>query len=155
MIAITTKLPKHGLETPTALPVLHCGGDGDVHQSEVKRASNDSQYSTKLKDKRQAKQAIASMNPPNTTFSVLINLYTVTDFCGLNGKFFLPLTVVARRAKANFVKKTRQTEAVQEQFLYSLLLAYQDTELGRKYRLSEIKTIDQFRAYSGSTLQQL
>ena len=55
------------------------------------------------------------------------------------------LTAVARRAKANFVKKTRQTEAVQEQFLYSLLLAYQDTELGRKYRLSEIKTIDQFR----------
>ncbi len=55
------------------------------------------------------------------------------------------LTAVARRAKANFVNKTRQTEAVQEQFLYSLLLAYQDTELGRKYRLSEIKTIDQFR----------
>ena len=59
--------------------------------------------------------------------------------------FFPLLTAVARRAKANFVKKTRQTEAVQEQFLYSLLLAYQDTELGRKYKLSEIKTIDQFR----------
>ena len=59
--------------------------------------------------------------------------------------FFPLLTAVARRAKANFVNKTRQTEAVQEQFLYSLLLAYQDTELGRKYKLSEIKTIDQFR----------
>jgi len=42
---------------------------------------------------------------------------------------FLPLTV-ARRVKANFVQKTRHTEAVQEQFLYSLLLAYRDTELG-------------------------
>jgi len=56
------------------------------------------------------------------------------------------LTAVARRAKANFVKKTRQTEAVQEQFLYSLLLAYQDTELGRKYRLSEIKTLINFES---------
>jgi hypothetical protein len=59
---------------------------------------------------------------------------------------FLPLlTIVARRVKANFVHKTRHTEAVQGQFLYSVLLAYRDTELGRKYRLSEIKTIDQFR----------
>ena len=55
------------------------------------------------------------------------------------------LTTVAKRAKANFVNKTRQTSAVQEQFLYSVLLAYQDTELGRKYKLSEIKTIDSFR----------
>ena len=55
------------------------------------------------------------------------------------------LTAVARRTKANFVKKTRQTEAVQEQFLRDLLLAHQHTELGQKYGLSEIKTIDRFR----------
>jgi hypothetical protein len=33
---------------------------------------------------------------------------------------------------------------VQEQFLFSLLQAYRDTELGRKYKLGEIKTIDSF-----------
>ena len=35
--------------------------------------------------------------------------------------------------------------AVQEKFLLTLLKAYEDTELGRKFRLSEIKTIEQFR----------
>jgi len=55
------------------------------------------------------------------------------------------LTAVARRSKANFVKKTHHTIAVQEQFLHSVLLAHQDTEWGRKYRLNEINTIDQFR----------
>lgn len=55
------------------------------------------------------------------------------------------LTTVARHTKANFVKKTRCTEAVQEQFLRDLLLIHQDTELGRKYGLSEIKTIERFR----------
>ncbi len=55
------------------------------------------------------------------------------------------LTVAARRAKANFVRKTSQASAVQEQFLQDLLLVHQDTELGRKYHLSQIKTIDQFR----------
>lgn len=55
------------------------------------------------------------------------------------------LTGVALRVKANFVKKTHHTSRVQEQFLYSLLQAHQDTELGRKYRLSKIKTLDQFR----------
>jgi hypothetical protein len=55
------------------------------------------------------------------------------------------LTAVARSVKADFVKKTRHTSAVQEQFLFSLLQAYRDTELGRKYKLDEIKTIDSFR----------
>ena len=60
--------------------------------------------------------------------------------------FLLPLlTAVAGRAKANFVRKTRQTDAVQEQFLLELLRAYQDTEIGRQYGLRDIKTIDQFR----------
>lgn len=55
------------------------------------------------------------------------------------------LTTVSSSVKANFVKKTRHTSAVQEQFLFSLLQAYQNTELGRKYQLGEIKTIDAFR----------
>lgn len=61
--------------------------------------------------------------------------------------FLLPLlTVVSGRIKANFVQKTRQTPAVQEQFLRNLLLAHQDTELGRKFELRDIKTVEQFRA---------
>ncbi|MBW4632796.1 MAG: GH3 auxin-responsive promoter family protein [Iphinoe sp. HA4291-MV1] len=60
--------------------------------------------------------------------------------------FVVPLlTTVARQVKANFVRKTRQTDAVQEQFLRSLLLAHQETELGQKYGLRNIKTIEQFQ----------
>ncbi|MBV9388194.1 MAG: GH3 auxin-responsive promoter, partial [Chroococcidiopsidaceae cyanobacterium CP_BM_ER_R8_30] len=60
--------------------------------------------------------------------------------------FLLPLlAIVAERARANFVQKTRQTLVVQEQFMRGLLHAYQDTELGRKYEFKTIKTIDQFR----------
>jgi len=60
--------------------------------------------------------------------------------------FLLPiLTFMAQRAKAKFVKKTRQTDFVQEQFLFTLLRRYQDTELGRQYGLRDIKTIQQFR----------
>ncbi len=55
------------------------------------------------------------------------------------------LTLMAENARATFVNKTRQTLAVQEQFLSKLLQAYQNTELGRKYGLRDIKTIDQFR----------
>ena len=55
------------------------------------------------------------------------------------------LRAVAGRAKANFVRKTRQTSEIQERFLHDLILAHQNTELGRKYKLSEIKTVDQFR----------
>ncbi|MBW4573741.1 MAG: GH3 auxin-responsive promoter family protein [Aphanothece sp. CMT-3BRIN-NPC111] len=60
--------------------------------------------------------------------------------------FLLPvLTTVARLTKAHFVRQIRQSSAVQEQFLYSLLRAYQDTELGRQYQLREIKSIDRFQ----------
>ncbi|NET55053.1 MAG: GH3 auxin-responsive promoter family protein [Symploca sp. SIO2E6] len=60
--------------------------------------------------------------------------------------FWLPvfLKAIAQPAKANFVRQTRQTMAVQEQFLLTLLKAYQNTELGRKFGLRDIKTIDQF-----------
>jgi hypothetical protein len=60
--------------------------------------------------------------------------------------FLLPfLTVVTEYARENFVKKTRQTDAVQEQFLRKLLQEHKDTVLGRKYGLSDIKTIEQFQ----------
>ncbi|MBW4637254.1 MAG: GH3 auxin-responsive promoter family protein [Gloeocapsa sp. UFS-A4-WI-NPMV-4B04] len=60
--------------------------------------------------------------------------------------FVMPiLTAAARFTKSNFVKKTRQTALVQEKFLRDLLQVHQNTELGQKYKLSEIKTIDQFR----------
>ncbi|WP_009632103.1 GH3 auxin-responsive promoter family protein [Synechocystis sp. PCC 7509] len=61
--------------------------------------------------------------------------------------FLLPLlTTVSSRVKNNFSQKTRRTSAVQEQFLLSLLSAYQNTELGNAYKIGEIKTIDQFRS---------
>ena len=60
--------------------------------------------------------------------------------------YLLPLlTAFTGRVKANFVRKTYHTAAVQEQFLRDLVQAHQDTELGRQYGLREIKTIDQFR----------
>lgn len=60
--------------------------------------------------------------------------------------FLLPvLTTIAERARANFVQKTRQTLAVQEQFLRDLLQAHKKTELGVKYGLESIKTLEQFR----------
>ena len=55
------------------------------------------------------------------------------------------LTTAASQIRADFIRKTRQTAAVQENFLFSLLRAYQNTELGKKYELSQIKTVDQFR----------
>ena len=61
--------------------------------------------------------------------------------------YLLPILVTAARAtKANFVRKTRRTLTAQEQFLRSVLGAHQDTEYGRAYGLSEIKTIEQFQA---------
>jgi GH3 auxin-responsive promoter len=60
--------------------------------------------------------------------------------------FLLPLlTTVSSQVKNNFIRKTFQTSAVQEQFLLKLLNAYQHTELGRSYKIGEVKTIDQFR----------
>ncbi|MBW4521353.1 MAG: GH3 auxin-responsive promoter family protein [Scytolyngbya sp. HA4215-MV1] len=61
--------------------------------------------------------------------------------------FVLPILVaLARRTKDNFVRKTDQALATQEQYLQQLLVAYQDTELGQQYKLREIKSIDQFRS---------
>ncbi len=60
--------------------------------------------------------------------------------------FLLPLlSIAAERAREIFIQKTRQTDAVQEQFLRKLLQFHKDTELGRKYGLRDIKTIEQFQ----------
>lgn len=60
--------------------------------------------------------------------------------------FILPtLNAVATGIKNNFIKKTRYTNQVQERFLYDLIQAHKNTELGRKYKLKEIKTVEQFQ----------
>lgn len=59
----------------------------------------------------------------------------------------LPILVaIAEATKANFVRQTKRTTAVQERFLQSVLLRHQHTEYGRKCGLSDIKTIEQFQA---------
>ena len=55
------------------------------------------------------------------------------------------IAVYAAQAKARFIKKTLQVEAVQERFLQELLQVHQATELGSQWRLNEIRTVDQFR----------
>ncbi|MDJ0774325.1 MAG: GH3 auxin-responsive promoter family protein, partial [Mastigocoleus sp. MO_167.B18] len=59
--------------------------------------------------------------------------------------FLSIITAATKVTKANFVTKTRQVEAVQEEFLLSLLKAYQNTEFAKKYKLQEIKNVEQFR----------
>ena len=60
--------------------------------------------------------------------------------------FILPtLNAVATGIKKNFIKKTRYTNQVQSRFLSDLIQAHKNTELGRKYKLKEIKTVEQFR----------
>lgn len=60
--------------------------------------------------------------------------------------FILPtLNAVATGIKNNFIKKTCYTNQVQERFLYDLIQAHKNTELGRKYKLKEIKTVEQFQ----------
>lgn len=55
------------------------------------------------------------------------------------------LMAIASRSKTNFVRKTKATAKVQERFLLGLIKAHCNTEFGQKYRLAEIKTIEQFR----------
>ncbi len=55
------------------------------------------------------------------------------------------LAIVTRRVKDGFVRKTRQTFAVQEQSLQQILSVNQDTEYGRKHGFQSIKSIDRFR----------
>ncbi|MGB3613548.1 MAG: GH3 auxin-responsive promoter family protein, partial [Elainellaceae cyanobacterium] len=55
------------------------------------------------------------------------------------------LTAIATPAKRRLVAQTRRLEAVQAEFLQSLLQAHRDTAFGREHHLGEIRTIDQFR----------
>lgn len=55
------------------------------------------------------------------------------------------LSTVAEKNARDFIKKTSHVEAVQENFFKTLLSYYENTELGQKYHLKEIKTIDEFR----------
>lgn len=55
------------------------------------------------------------------------------------------LKAYAAYTKANFVRETRQPMQSQERFLQRFLQVQQGTELGQKFGLGEIRTIDQFR----------
>lgn len=55
------------------------------------------------------------------------------------------LATVSRQNQANFAKKTRRIEAVQSNFLRSLLRTHRHTAFGQEYGFSDISTIDQFR----------
>lgn len=55
------------------------------------------------------------------------------------------LATYASFVKNRFIRNTRQVMATQERFLCKLITAHQHTELGQKFGLEDIKTIDQFR----------
>lgn len=55
------------------------------------------------------------------------------------------LTTYAAYAQRKFIGKTRRLRQTQEQFLLELLRAHQNTELGRQFKLSQIRSIEQFR----------
>lgn len=52
---------------------------------------------------------------------------------------------MAEQNAINLIKRTPHIEAIQDFFLKTLLQYYEKTELGKKYQLKEIKTIDEFR----------
>lgn len=57
----------------------------------------------------------------------------------------LAFQAFAQRSTARLIQHVQQIEQAQETFLRSLLQSHQDTEFGLEHKLSEIKTIDQFR----------
>ncbi len=60
--------------------------------------------------------------------------------------FLLPiLTTVAKIIKNQFIQKTHNPTEIQTKFLLKLLQEHQNTELGKKYNFSNIKTVEQFR----------
>ncbi|MBP0018955.1 MAG: GH3 auxin-responsive promoter family protein [Cyanobacteria bacterium SBLK] len=58
---------------------------------------------------------------------------------------FPVLRAITRRAKNDFIRKTQQLEAVQERFLLEMLRSHEETELGKKFGLGKITTVEQFR----------
>lgn len=60
--------------------------------------------------------------------------------------FALPvLAAIARRNKTVLLRQTQRVEAVQAQFLRSLLHTYRNTAFARENGLSDVRTVDQFR----------
>jgi hypothetical protein len=55
------------------------------------------------------------------------------------------MAIPARRAKAAFLRRAHRVEAVQWEFLQSLLQFHAQTELGRHYNLADIRSVDVFR----------
>lgn len=55
------------------------------------------------------------------------------------------ISKMAEQNAINLIKRTPHIEAIQEVFLKNLLPYYQNTELGKKYKLKDIKTIAEFR----------
>lgn len=58
---------------------------------------------------------------------------------------FPVLRTITRRAKNDFIRKTQQLEAVQERFLLEMLRSHERTELGEKFGIGNITTVEQFR----------
>lgn len=56
------------------------------------------------------------------------------------------MALPARWAKARFLQRARRVEAVQWDFLRSLLQHHANTELGQQYGLADIRSVDEFRA---------
>lgn len=55
------------------------------------------------------------------------------------------LNLPFRQAIAQFTRRTRNTPVVQAHWLWDLLRFHQDTDLGQRYHLQDIQTVDQFR----------
>jgi hypothetical protein len=55
------------------------------------------------------------------------------------------LAAIIGWSRADFIRKTRQTAAVQAKFLQTLLQVQANTALGRDFGLATIKTVDEFR----------
>ncbi len=55
------------------------------------------------------------------------------------------LATWAQAVTRRFARQTQQVQAVQAQFLQQLGREYQDTELGRRYQLAKIASVEQFR----------
>lgn len=62
----------------------------------------------------------------------------------VNPVLFL-VSLVTRRLRDQFIRKTRQVQRVQEEFLLELLRTHEETALGKDLGLAQIHTVDQFR----------
>lgn len=59
---------------------------------------------------------------------------------------FPAMAIPAQRAKAAFLRRAKRVDAVQWEFLRSLLQTNAQTELGQHYGLANIRSVDEFRA---------